>query len=76
MAEGDPGRLRGLLPLILSGVLELAGFAAIIGGFFLISTIAGVFAAGIGLILVAWIIDPPNFHIPVRKQRPPRIEVE
>lgn len=68
MANGR--ELRGrLVYLILSGILELAGIAAIVWGFALISPIAGWIVGGLALILIGLMVDPPS-------KRPKIVEVE
>lgn len=62
-------RLRGLVILILSGILELAGIAAIVWGFALITPIAGWIVGGLALILIGLMVDPP-------KIRPKAVETE
>lgn len=69
MADGS--KFRGLIPLALSAVLELLGIAAIVAGFALISPIAGLFAGGVGLIILGLIVDPPK-----RPQKPRKTEDE
>lgn len=48
--------------VILSGVAEVIGLGAIIAACFLISLIAGIIAAGVGLLILGQLIDPPNFR--------------
>lgn len=60
--------------LIISGILELLGVAAISYGFFLLAPFAGAFAAGASLVWVARAIDPPavpfrNFLLALAGQR-------
>lgn len=53
----EPSRLN--IRLILSGILELLGIAAIVAGFSLIAPFLGFIIGGIGLIIFGLAIDPP-----------------
>ena len=46
--------------LLLSGLLELSGIAAITGGVYLISPIAALIIGGVALIALGLALDPPK----------------
>lgn len=48
-----------ILRAITAVMLDLAGFAALITGFWWLAPWAGLVVLGLGLIIVAWAIDPP-----------------
>lgn len=59
MARGARGRLALLILPILSFLLQIAGIAAIVWGFALISPIAGWMALGVAAIYVGLALYPP-----------------
>lgn len=62
MAQGR--NFRGLVSLIVSGILELAGIAAIVWGCALISPIAGFIVGGLALMVLGLVVDPPQIRRP------------
>lgn len=55
----DRGARGGLVRLVISGVLELLGLAAIVWGCSLIAPFLGFIIGGVGLMFIGLAVDPP-----------------